>query len=788
MVGSKARSVNKLVLDIGTSAVRLCELSKTKAGYQLNKYYQRGFDIDPAMDEEAKQDRRATVLGALLKEAKVRSRKAVVAVPGQSVFTRNRSLPPVPEYKVPQIVRYEIQQQIPFSLDEIALDYQVLGRTDVGGYDVMMAAIKVDVVEKQIEVLNKVKRSVEIVDVSPLAAYNWLCHTGDFGNDGACVAMVDLGATTTDIVIQKDNQFKFTRSLHVGGNDVTAALASAFNMSFLEAERLKCEKAFAPTGNAEQDGRGGEVTGRVLSRLVGEINRSFAYYRSQPGGGPVTRVVITGGGSCLRNIIPYLHRQLNIEVRIAQPLAGVAVTPNANEASQFPEQACVALGLALRCAQQVPVAVNLIPPRITEIDRRKDELKYWVATFIVIFAIMASAIPKTKNQNEQVKKEIEHYQSILGQYDPLLERDTNSRSPYENEMNLIKTELDGIKDEIDALQMISQQRNVWLDELEAVYNARPKGIAISSFQTAIIGEASNTGMPGRALTGTDAQAIVSTGGSGGTRPAPRNSDAPGFGSLLSLGGLAGLGGNVPSLAGNSSSGGAATITSITGGLYISPFPGIGVRAGVGAAKPVRGAVARSSGDDDDDDDDDRRGGRRGGSRTASTGIGLKQMNRASALQVDTSTPGSLVFSDKLIAEPNAIAIFGYASDVKKVQEFVERLKEEKHFIKDGVYFHINSLLKVPGSQLDQAGIGGLHSNSGPRAPAGRGSSGDDDDDDDRRGRGSKQGFLSSLAPGSQTQFGQPQGANAGFQVVQFQIELQLYGKTMQFDLGEIRDE
>jgi type IV pilus assembly protein PilM len=336
MAKPKSRKAKKLILDIGTSAVRLCELSQSKAGLQLTKYYQRDFNIDPAMEEEEKQERKIEVLGALMKEAKIRTKKAIVAVPGQSVFTRNRPLPPVPEHKVTQIVRYEIQQQIPFSLKEIALDYQVLDRTEVGGYDVMMAAIKVDVVEKQLDILNKVKRSIDTVDVSPLAAYNWLAHTGDFGEEGQCIAMIDMGATTTDIVIQKDNQFKFTRSLHVGGNDVTSALSSAFNMPFEEAERLKRDKAFAPTGDPKQDGRGGEVTGRILARLVSEINRSFAYFRSQPGGGPVTRVIITGGGSCLRNIIPYLQRQLNIEVRIAQPLAGLAISPSANEASQYP--------------------------------------------------------------------------------------------------------------------------------------------------------------------------------------------------------------------------------------------------------------------------------------------------------------------------------------------------------------------------------------------------------------------------------------------------------------------
>ena len=321
----KPGRTKRLVLDIGTSSIRLCELAPTKAGFQLVRYYQRDLNIDPGMEEEDKADRRSEVLQALLKEAKVRTKKTILAVPGQSVFTRNRPLPPVPEYKVTQIVRYEIQQQIPFSLDQIALDYQVLDRTEAGGYDVMMAAIKVDVVEKQLEILRKSKRRIDVVDVSPIAAYNWLRHTGEFGDDGQCVALLDLGATTTDIVIQKEGQFKFTRSLHVGGNDITTAIAANFNMSFEDAERLKREKGFAPTGDVKRDGRGGQVIGQVLSRLVGEVNRSFAYYRSQPGGGAVTRVIVTGGGACLKNVIPFLQSQLRIEVRIAQPLAGIVV-------------------------------------------------------------------------------------------------------------------------------------------------------------------------------------------------------------------------------------------------------------------------------------------------------------------------------------------------------------------------------------------------------------------------------------------------------------------------------
>ncbi|MCH7908429.1 MAG: type IV pilus assembly protein PilM, partial [Candidatus Hydrogenedentes bacterium] len=496
----KRGRVKRLVLDIGTSAIRICELVPTKAGFQLTHYYQRELNIDPAMEEEDKAERRHEVLRELLKEAKIRTKKTIIAVPGQSVFTRNRPLPPVPEYKVTQIVKYEIQQQIPFSLDQIALDYQVLARTEAGGYDVMMAAIKVEVVEKQLEILRKTRRRIDVVDVSPIAAYNWLRHTGEFGEDGQCVALLDMGATTTDIVIQKDGQFKFTRSLHVGGNDITTAIAANFNMSFEDAERLKREKGFAPTGDAKRDGRGGEVIGHVLERLVGEVNRSFAYFRSQPGGGPVTRVIVTGGGACLKNIIPFLQSQLHIDVRIAQPLAGIAVSPKANEASEHPEQACVVLGLALRCCQNVPIQINLIPPRVLEVARRKEQVFYWVLSLVTFYLILASIIPVTAAKDEEVQAQIKQLRSVLAQYDAELIDKPEATSEFEDIFAGVKSDIESYQQDVTDLDNLRLHRNFFLSYIQAINDARPLGggIALSSIETVVIGGAENTGAKARA--------------------------------------------------------------------------------------------------------------------------------------------------------------------------------------------------------------------------------------------------------------------------------------------------
>lgn len=493
----------RLVLDIGTSAVRLCELSKTKTGFEVTNYVQQEYNSDPSLEEAFRHELRTNAIREVLKQAKTRKRKVIIGVPGQSVFTRCRALPPVPEYKVSQIVRYEIQQQIPFGLDQIAMDYQVLGQTEQGGYDVMMAAIKVDVVEKHLEALKPFKSPVAVVDVLPLAAYNWLKYRHQFGEQGDCVALIDLGATTTDIIIERGLQFRFTRPLNIGGNDITKALAEAFNMDFVSAERIKRERCFAPTGDPNRDGKAGEVVGKVLQRLSNEITRSFSYFRSLPGGGQVNRIILTGGGARLKNVAAYLHNQLGLDVKIAQPLADVQVSKAAQAIMQSPEQATIALGMALRCLEPVTIDINLIPPRILEAARHKEQALYWALSICALVLIFASIVPAAANRNELVKGRIEELKRGIRGYDPeLVQRirpgTSVPQSGLKHQLDVRKQHLQTLEGHVRVLDQARRQRRFWLDEIAFVNEARPTmgQIWFSSLETTRFPEEGDTQQPG----------------------------------------------------------------------------------------------------------------------------------------------------------------------------------------------------------------------------------------------------------------------------------------------------
>lgn len=510
MINLRRGRPRRLVLDIGASAVRLCELSLTKSGLQLTKFYQRELLNDPAVDEETKKKQRREAIKALMKEAKVRNRKTILCVPGRSVFTRTRTLPPVPQYKVTQIVRYEIQQQIPFALDQIALDYQILNRTDAGSYDVMMAAIKVDVVDKHLEVLKETKCRIDSVDVSPIAAYNWLKFTGDFGTDGECVALLDIGASTTDIVIERGNQFRFTRPLNIGGDDITRAISTKFGVNFEDAEKAKRQRGFAPTGDPKVDGPLGECIGQVLTRMVGEITRSFGYFRSLPGGGTIDRVVVTGGGARMRNFIPFLQRSLSIEVRPAQTLKGIEVGPGAQAVNECPEQAAVALGMALRACQPATIEINLIPPQIIQAARRREQAFYWVLSLITLGFIAASIIPSGANKDRQVREDIKKITLALESYVPELVRNPGPDSEPERELKRKQDEVAKYQRQLELLRNACTARN-WLDDLKILNDLRPEGgrIWYSSIETSVI-----TPAPPPANNQQNKSGVTSTGFSG----------------------------------------------------------------------------------------------------------------------------------------------------------------------------------------------------------------------------------------------------------------------------------
>lgn len=382
-----------IALDIGASSVKVGEFHATR-GQELRLINFNYADL--GLDPEHEENRKALIVAALrniLREKHIRPGKVIFSVPGQSVFTRFVKLPPVDESKVVQIIQYEAQQNVPFPIEEVIWDYQLLGSTEGGGLEVVLLAIKSDIIEDLNKGIEDAGLDTEMVDVAPMALYNALRYNE--GDVEGCTLMMDIGARTTNLLFVEGNRM-FTRSIPIAGNAITQSIAAEFGISFQEAEQLKKEKGFVALGGAyeeppdPQQAQISKIIRHVMTRLHSEIARSINFYRTQQGGGAPGRALLSGGSSILPYSDRFFKEKLQIPVDYFNPFHNVTLDPSISrdELARCAHFFGEVVGLALRRMSECPIEVNLLPQTI-----RARKQAYQKRPFLAGAAVSVLLIP-----------------------------------------------------------------------------------------------------------------------------------------------------------------------------------------------------------------------------------------------------------------------------------------------------------------------------------------------------------------------------------------------------------
>jgi type IV pilus assembly protein PilM len=246
-----------LCLDMGASTVKLAEFQVSKnGGLQLKRFNYAEINVDPSQQEQHSVIT-SEVIQELLKETGVKRAPVMLTVPGQSVFTRFVKLPAVEETRVVQIIQYEAQQNVPFPMEEVVWDYQLTAGGTDEELEVVLVAIKSEIIEEMTDAVRGAKLELQVVDVAPMALYNAVRYNYPewFAPDAPkkeCVMILDVGARTSNLVFVEENKI-FSRSISIGGNAMTQAIASELNISFEEAEKLKRQKGIVGLGGAYEE-------------------------------------------------------------------------------------------------------------------------------------------------------------------------------------------------------------------------------------------------------------------------------------------------------------------------------------------------------------------------------------------------------------------------------------------------------------------------------------------------------------------------------------------------------
>ncbi len=401
-----------LTLNIGASAVALAEYEVGGRQAKLLKYGTAS--LAAPLDSGNAETILTPALLEIVREKGIRPGRVAVSVSGQMAFPRIAAIPMAGGGgdRFEQQVRYEVEQNIPFPIDEMICDRQILGDTEAGDKSVLIVAAKIEQVESITDALVAAGFTPEIVGVAPFAITNVLM--AETPGDESCKVLLDIGAKTTSLVIVEGEKL-YNRSIPVAGNAITKEIAQALGCSLDQAEEIKRESAYVSMGGVTEDedetlDRISKVCRAVLTRLHAEISRSINFYRSQQNGSAPTRLYLTGGTSLLPQLAEFFQDSLGIEVDYLNPFAAIAVGSGIDAEALEADGAVLSAtaGLALQAGGKAALNLNLMPPSILEAKAEVARIPFvaiGAAAIVAAFALwFVAESGKTSDLEDQVPK------------------------------------------------------------------------------------------------------------------------------------------------------------------------------------------------------------------------------------------------------------------------------------------------------------------------------------------------------------------------------------------------
>ena len=324
-------------LDIGSYGVRAVELTGSGDTLVLTGFGRARIESPEAVEDTVHQ---------VLAGAGIRTKRCVTAVSGRSVIVRYVPMMPMADQELRQAIRYEADKYIPFEVDEVILDCQKIEEAMPGEQiRVVMVAVKRTMIEEHVAMLDRLGLVPAIIEVDMFALGNaFEARNRRLGiSDEEIRALVDIGASKTNITVMKGNSIYFTREIYIAGNDQTEAVAKRFGEDPADVERMKED----PGGALEtmQD-----AIVPVLEDMGSEIRLSFDYYENQFDQ-EVKEVYLSGGAVLFPGMDRMLANIFGLETRIWDPMEAVDITSpklDPEKLTGVNSDMAIALGLATR--------------------------------------------------------------------------------------------------------------------------------------------------------------------------------------------------------------------------------------------------------------------------------------------------------------------------------------------------------------------------------------------------------------------------------------------------------
>lgn len=381
-----------VALSLGSQRISMAVFDPAKGGGLILKAYSSTSILADPAHEMVRLPQVTLAVKELAEGLKVQKSRVRYAMSGQSVFTRFMKLPPLDEDNIGELVAFEAQQHVPFPLDEVIWDWQLLDSTGIEK-EVALVAIKSDALSEINGTVSEAGLSTRMVDAAPMALYNAFRY--NYPDVEESVLLMDIGAKATDLVYIEGTRL-FTRSIPVGAASVTSAIAKEYNIAFQEAETHKVTSGMVALGGGhteqmdEATAQLASVITAALKRLPTEVARTNSIYRTKHEGNAPTRVFLAGGGANLPYIREFLEEKLRIPIELFNPLKRVSVGKGLDVEQLGMEAHMIGdlVGLGLRGVGAAQVNIELIPDAVGKERASAQRRPFLLAAAVIVIAGM----------------------------------------------------------------------------------------------------------------------------------------------------------------------------------------------------------------------------------------------------------------------------------------------------------------------------------------------------------------------------------------------------------------
>jgi type IV pilus assembly protein PilM len=470
-----------LTIDLGTSTLKFAEFAVARGGnLTLLRFGVAELGLDPNKEEERAKFI-APTLAKLFQGQKVKGREVLLSISGQSVFMRFVKLPPVDPSQVEQVVKFEAQQNVPFPIDDVTWDYQMMPARSAASTEAeaVIVAIKKEVLEAEVAAVEQFGVKIKQVDVAPFALLNAFRYS-ELQTD-ECTLIIDMGARSTNLVFVEKNTF-WIRNIPIAGNQISQSICNEMQEPFMAAETLKKGKGFVSLGGVYADpddadaARISKLIRSTMTRLHVDINRSIAYYRTTLSGAPPKRVFLTGGSSQLPYMDLFIGDKLGLPIAYFNPLRNVNLGPSLNRADVQNNSCYTAelVGLALRVTGSSPAEVALEAPSLVARAEKRDKLPYYIGALaawlllwvcVGLYYFKQTTIAQAVAQDLRVKT-----QSLQGE------------AP---QIGTLAKEQGTLQQTLKSAEELGLQRDAWAQMLAALNEKVPDGVWITQLAPAL---------------------------------------------------------------------------------------------------------------------------------------------------------------------------------------------------------------------------------------------------------------------------------------------------------------